>query len=531
MGALAERKWVLALLLFLLVLAVRLPGVEQPFDNDSSASAYHARLINEGEPLYGTHHPGHHMPGAYYAFALCFRWLGDSPETIKGVLIVWTFAAVWLIYLLGSLLFDRSTAIAAAIFTALMTSHVRLLGLTGEIELWANLPRIAGVLIAVRLILGRGPGWHWGLVGLLGAWSLAFKAVYVSPLAVGGIGALIEYLRRREQPGALALMLRRWAWIVGGLALGVAPILAYFAAHGVLDRFLMTFTMGQKYVEFRTEGQSFLDMFTIPIVGLRKTNAVVLLLGLGAFFAMLTGRLRALHAARPTYPLAIWLFVAVLEAGITRTGFSHYYLLVVPPLALCAAPVALAGYRKLRAWLAPRRALVRVPVLVLAVAAALLTGYDHNLDLYKYWLRYKAGIVDFDTYLTEGWFLGDDLVRIQKVSDYVKERTGPEDRLYYWSGDVQLYYLTGRRCAADFIWPIDAEPTGAQPKILAPTTKYILIGQNKYIDVPPWLSEALARDFTLEAVIDEQEIYRRNDPVEVVADEPAVLLDEAKSGN
>jgi hypothetical protein len=505
------REALLLLALFALVLLLRIPGVPQPFDNDSSAIAYHGRLINEGLPLYGEHHPGHHMPAAYYAFAAAFRVLGDSVAAIKIALIPWTFLLVVVIYRTGALLYDRPTGIAAAVFCAFLSSHQRLLGLTGEIELWANLPRAVGVWLIVRALVTRGAGWHWGLAGVMGAWSLAFKAVYISPLAVGGAVALIEFARRRHDPGVLGELLRRAAWMTGGLLVGVAPIVGYFALEGVLDRFLLTFRMGREYVAFRTRDAGWLQMFTIPIYGLRRSNPAVLALGLAGFVGMLTGRLKSLHAVKPSYPLAVWLFVSLIEAGVTRINFTHYHLLVIPPLCLLAAPVAVALYRWLRRRLEARPAWVRVPVLVLLVAALLLTGYRRNLNLMKYWARYQVGIVDFETYLVRGWYLGPDLIRIQKIADYVRANTTPDDRIYYWSGDMQVYYVSGRRCAADFIWPIDAAPTGAQAKIFSPTTEYILVGHNKYLPVPDWLREGLARDYVLETVIDEQEFWRRAD--------------------
>lgn len=497
--------------LFALVLLLRLPGVPQPFDNDSGAIAYHARLINEGLPLYGEHHPGHHMPGAYYAFAAAFRLLGDGVASIKIALIPWTLLVVWLVYRTGALLFDRSTGIAAAVFCALLGSHVKLLGLTGEIELWANLPRALGVYLVVLALVGRERGWLWGLVGLTGAWALAFKAVYVTPLAVGGGVAAVEFLRHRAERGAAAVLLRRSVWMMLGLLAGAAPIVGYFAAVGLLDRFLLVFRMGQDYVAFRGHDAGWLTMLTLPILGLRRINAAVLLLGLAGFFGMLAGRLRSLHPRRPTYPLALWLFVSVLEAGVTRVSFSHYPLLVVPALSLTAAPPALAGYRRLRERLQRRAPALRTAALALVVAAVLLVGYHRNLRLMGYWVGYRAGLVDYETYLVGGWNKGADLLRVQRLADYVEAATAPEDRIYYWSGDLQLYYLSRRRCASEFIWPIEAEPTGAREQILSPATAYILVGHNRYAPVPDWLEAGLARDYVLETVIEDQRIYRRLD--------------------
>ena len=55
-----QRFWLLGVLL--LAILLRIPSLDMLIDNDGGARAYHARLILAGEPLYGTHHTGHHMP-------------------------------------------------------------------------------------------------------------------------------------------------------------------------------------------------------------------------------------------------------------------------------------------------------------------------------------------------------------------------------------------------------------------------------------------------------------------------------------
>jgi hypothetical protein len=100
------QEWLIIIGLSLLVILLRLPSLDHPFDNDSAANAYHARLIVQGEPLYGLHHPAHHLPGVYYTYALAFSLLGDNVWAVKFLLLGWTIATVYLLYRLGSLLID-----------------------------------------------------------------------------------------------------------------------------------------------------------------------------------------------------------------------------------------------------------------------------------------------------------------------------------------------------------------------------------------------------------------------------------------
>ena len=94
----------------------------------------------------------------------------------------------------------------------------------------------------------------------------------------------------------------------------------------------------------------------------------------------------------------------------------------------------------------------------------------------------------------------------------MKVRTSPANTIYYWSGDVQIYYLADRYCPVDIIWPIDAEATGPYQRIFSPQTRYVILGDSYFIPRPGWLYTELERTgYTLETVIQDQEVYRRRE--------------------
>ena len=95
--------------LAILVSILRLPTLEEPFDIDSGANAYHARLIFRGEPLYSTHHTAHHLPGVYYTYVLAYMIFGDSIWSVKIFLIPWTILTAFFIYKIGFRLRDNIT--------------------------------------------------------------------------------------------------------------------------------------------------------------------------------------------------------------------------------------------------------------------------------------------------------------------------------------------------------------------------------------------------------------------------------------
>lgn len=280
-----NREWVIVIALLLLVILFRLPSLEQPFDNDSGANAYHARLIVRGEPLYGTHHPAHHLPAAYYTYALAFLLFGDSVWAVKFLLILWTIATVYLLYRTGTLLMDRATGLLAAFFYIILSSNVDLFGTTAEIEQFANLPRVAAVWAIVRLTSRRRvASWKFVFVGLLSAGAFLFKAVYLSPLAMVCYMLLLELWRNRKSPDSWKETLMRGAWVGLGFVAGLSLTVAYFATLGSLPRLLLVFTLGQEYMTYRIVN-SLVSRYwpLLPFIGLGKSNIVLLVCSLCGF--------------------------------------------------------------------------------------------------------------------------------------------------------------------------------------------------------------------------------------------------------
>ena len=152
---------------------------------------------------------------------------------------------------------------------------------------------------------------------------------------------------------------------------------------------------------------------------------------------------------------------------------------------------------------------------ILLVIAGILTfsqSVYQNYGYYAHYIGYVTGKESLEEFIIDGWkMMGRGLVRVQKIADYIREHTGEDDRIYYWSGDVQIYYLSDRRCAIDIIWPIYAEATGSYMRIFESTTKYVILGKSSNIPRPDWLYDELMKHYELEAVIEGQEIFRRKD--------------------
>ncbi len=513
-----HREWLVLLWLVVLVAVIRFPSLEEPFDNDGASVEYHAQLIMQGEPLYGTHHPGHHLPGLYYTYAIVFLLLGESSWAIKFVLISWTIVSSYLVYRLGVRLKGFAVGILAATFFALLASNVYLKGTTGATEMFAILPRIAAMWLCVELIERKAKGPAFALVGALGAIAFLYKAIYISPILVAL--ALLAATARIEGPWGE--FLRRASWMILGFALTLLPVIGYFASLGLLNRLLFVFRFGMGYIKVLDVPASVIAMILAPIVLFGVKNPLLLIAAIASLFVLarelLTSEWRFLfHRQHPINAsseaatlrdtaglgLILWFGMSVFEAGIGHPGYPNYNLLLIPHLSLLTAWGLAHFYRRgagtikrRAAWLTTGYALIIVSMCIVA-----------NYSMYYHYYRYKRGMGTYVSFL-QTTFSGRLFLEAKKLADYVEPRTSSSDYVYLWSDNMIFYTLAHRRAPIENQWPYYADVFGPYQRIFGPRTKYILVTGSALRPHPQWLYDELGKHYRLETVTGGHKIYR-----------------------
>jgi hypothetical protein len=189
--------------------------------------------------------------------------------------------------------------------------------------------------------------------------------------------------------------------------------------------------------------------------------------------------------------------------------------LIVPPLALLAAyPLAeIYHFANDKVPVIKRSLATLLFSILLAIPLWYSLSNERNVNFYQHYIRYKVGQETFANFVADGLpEEGPKLKQAQEIADYIKERTAPDDYVYYWTGNAQFYYLVDRRSPIDVIWPIYAEATGSYERIFVPQTKYIIIGRSNNVgQIPEWLPSALEKQYVLEEEIDGQKIFRRKE--------------------
>ncbi len=503
--------------LLILVFLLRLPTLHIPFENDSGAIAYHARYISQGDPLYGTHHPSHHMPGAFYLYAWAFTWFGDQVVSVKWVLLIWIWVTVCLIYWLGVIIANHWVGMVAAILSAVLYSHLELAGHSTRIEMFLGLFHVTAVLILLHTLPRQGPQRNFYWIGLVSGLAFLFKATALSGFGLACIACLIVWQQQPHRQGFHTFLHR--VFLLGlGFLTSLVPVLLYFASLGLLPRVFMIFTLAGQYVGVARpglEGPQYLLLY--PLAVLAKNNFLALIASLSGLIFILRQQLKndsngstinQKHKTCLVY-ITIWFALAFVETGTSRTYLQHYYLVFIPPLSLLASWFLQKLYVDIGVHVKQKTA---VSIQIVTIVTIFFLSIYQNFPLYYHYLRYAAGWQSYETFLSEGLPGGAGKVALyqQDLADYLYSHTESTDTIYYWSNFMELYYLTNRRSALAFIWPIYAEASGEYPHIFQ--AKYIVIGNHTIFGLaqtPKWLPAGIRENYVLETTIHEQALYRR----------------------
>jgi 4-amino-4-deoxy-L-arabinose transferase-like glycosyltransferase len=507
----ARYHLIIVLLIVIWTLLLRIPSLLEPFDNDSGANAYHARLIQRGEPLYSTHHPLHHFPAVYYTYAMAFKLLGESEFSIKLILIPWSIATAVIIYFIGARFSERGTGIWAAFFYSLLNSHMLLKGTSAENEIFANLPIALAILLGLEFTIRQSNKWTYLFPGFISGLALLFKPVFFSSiLTVTTI--IISYTIYQNQ--SLRYALKRLIFLWTGFILLISIVIGIYAGSGLLSRFLVVFQLGNKYAHELPNQWGALSIVVLPLTVLAINNIALLILSLVGVYRfikqLIRNHIKNLFTIITGFAILIWLFLSLIPYGITKVGFIHYSLIIVPPLSLISSWELNNIYKKFQSRYGnkPNR-ISKIPMVIILGFVFLFSGIS-NLRQYHHFVLYKIGKESYQDFLKKGTLiLYDQYKTVEQLADYIEINTNPTDRIYYWSDNVQLYFLANRRAPIDNIWPFYAEATGPYKRIFSSTTKYIIVGNSIQVARPDWLEEELDKNYFLELTIDNEKVYRR----------------------
>ena len=407
-----EVIWLTAILAISTLL--RLAFLHEPFDRDEGQYATIAQEILRGGLPYRDAieiKP----PGAFYLYALAIGLFGATTEAVRIFTALYAMLTVIAVYGVARQIAGARAGLCAALIYGIYSTFPRLQG-NSNTEVFLVLPMTAGVWCFLKAIDTKKRPYLYG-VGLCAALAMLIKPVALPVVALEFL--LIPFFRSgagRTRESALDLA----AFLLPIAACAMATIAYFFLRGGLDDLFYWTVEFPRRYKDA--------EILLTPTLAavlqyLRSVLAVPALLGIPAGLW--------LAVTKRTIPgiLPFLLILAVSWAiALPGKNFPHYFIMIIPFLAIPAGIglVFITRMHRLPACLA----------LILVFGAVVFSVWKN----YKFYTVYSPEQVSTATYGSTTF------VDSVGVARYLREHTRPEDNIFQWGFEPELYFLADRRC-------------------------------------------------------------------------------------
>jgi len=403
-----------ALALVLLTVVTRLPSLLHPWSIDDEAvySVVANEIVDGGQPYVDA--VERKPPLLFWLYAGIFEATGKfNPAGLHAVALGWTLATMAGLYVIGRQLFDRGTGLVAALLYSVYQPWGTFKNLAFNGEMIMNLP----LVWACAIVFARSsPRLRPELLvagALLGAAFLLKQPAAIAAVPLG-IYLLLPTYRTSRRWTPTASLIHAFLLTAGFFGvLGV--VIAVLQKQGILrDAFFWTITAHANPHVFWGKG------------------ALSILAFLACCFPLVVGAIlslrdkRGLWAENSAERTALLTLLAASAIGAAAGGrfYPHYYIQLIPPLALLAAPYyARICFRRdqPRHWLL--RPVTFYGLLAVTVIAFFIVSYVGLAS------RRQAS----------------------EPGRYLFENSAPGDRIFIWGHSAPIYLESRRRPACRYI--------------------------------------------------------------------------------
>ena len=415
MFTLSFRQFQLALLgLVLITIVTRLPALLHPLpiDDEAGYSVIANEIVDGGRPYIDA--VDRKPPLLFWTYAAVFKVAGKyNWKALHLLSLTWALATMAGLYAIGKQLFDRETGLVAALFYSVFQPWAAYKNLAFNGEIVMNLPIVWAWAIGLRR---SPPKWRPELLGAGALLCAGF--LFKQPAAIAAV------------PLGIYLLLPSYR-ISRGLTRTQSIIQAAILTTGFFGALaLFAVVLQEQGILRETIYWTILD-HTIPYIFWKK--GILFTLGfLGACLPLLVGAALAIRdrqgiwAGKNAERVALLGLLAASAVG-TAAGarfYEHYYIQLIPPLALLAAPFYAhlwTGRMQSPHWLL-RPSLTCVWLALTIVAFSI-----------SHWVALAARSEPLET------------------GRYLLEHSAPTDRIFVWGHKTRIYLDARRRPACRYI--------------------------------------------------------------------------------
>jgi 4-amino-4-deoxy-L-arabinose transferase-like glycosyltransferase len=404
----------LALSLVLLTVLTRLPSLvhPQPIDDEEVYSIVANEIVDGGRPYIDA--VERKPPLLFWTYAAVFKAAGKfNWHALHAFALVWVLATMAGLYVIGRELFDRASGLIAALLYSIFQPWAtwKDLGFNGEVLM--NLPIVWAWAIGLRKSSSKLRPDLLAAGTLLAAGFLLKQPAAIAAVPLGIFLLLPSYRASRNLTKAVSLIHAAMLTVGFFATLGVVALV--LRAQGILrEAFYWTITDHTVPYVFWLKGIG----LTLGFIG------ACLPLVLGA--AMSRRDVGGVWSGQTAERTALfgWVIASAIGASAGARFYEHYYIQLMPPLALLAAPHYAriwSGQTRPRHWLL-RPAVTSVWLTLTVVAFSIA----HWLGLVSQ--RESSG-----------------------TARYLSEHSSPNDRIFVWGQQARIYLQAQRRPACRYI--------------------------------------------------------------------------------
>jgi 4-amino-4-deoxy-L-arabinose transferase-like glycosyltransferase len=397
-----------ALGIVLLTIVIRLPSLQHPqaIDDEAPYSVV-ANEIVDGGRLY-IDALDRKPPLLFWTYAAVFALAGKyNWVALHTVALLWTLGTMAGLYSIGRQLFNRETGLVAALLYGVFQSWAVAKNLAFNGEMLMNLPLVWAWSIAFRAGSSRLRPELFGAGILLCAGFLLKQPAAIAALPTGIYLLLPSYRTSRGITKSISLV--HAAILTAGFFATLGLVAIVLARQAVLrEAFYWTFTNHDIPHVFWETG----ILHTLAFIG----ACLPLVVGAGMAFRDRNG-LWARRKAERTALLGL-LIASIIGAAAGARFYPHYYIQLVPPLALLAAPHYVQLWRSATE---PRFWFFR---------PAVMAG----------WLT-----ITVLAFSISHWKLLAGDRESSETARYLMAHSGPNDRVFIWGRSAAEFYLQARR--------------------------------------------------------------------------------------
>ena len=400
-----------ALAILLLTIAIRLPSLLQPLaiDDEETYSLVGNELVDGGR-LY-VDAIERKPPLLFWTYAAATKAAGKyNWKVLHTVALLWTLGTMAGLYFIGKNLFDPFTGLIAALLYSIFQPWAIFPNLAFNGEVIMNLPLVWAWAIAFRQSRSRVRPELLFAGALLCAGFLLKQPAAIAAVPIGIYLLLPSYSASRGLTLIDSIVHAALLTIGFFGALGLAAAVLW--KQGILaEAFYWTFTT-----------------HSIPHVFWEKGILITLAFA-GACFPLLLGAGMASTgnwAGKSAERTALWGLVVASAVGAAAGArfYPHYYIQLLPPLALLAAayhsPLWSGQTRPVHWWQRPAVTYVWLGLIVIAFSIS-------------HWLGFTS------------------TRRLSEAGQYLLEHSEPSDRIFVWGQAPKIYLDAHRRPASRFV--------------------------------------------------------------------------------